>query len=396
MSVLYIGSIYPTGCIEKLSEAGSEIDFAAETFQLSLLEGLCEYYPELKIVTAPNISHYPKIKIKHFEPQEFDLSFSRLKHYFTGFSNISYKKAFSKFWRIRKYVQENIDKDRENIIIIYGVHTPFLISLFGLKKSKYKSCLIVPDLPEFMSENKNIIYRAAKKIDRIIINFSLRYIDSFVLFSPHMKKYLPIKEKKWIHIEGIFNTKTVIEDNITKEEHKTILYTGNLSERMGIKDLLSAFSMIKDKNYRLWIRGNGICKDDVINASNTDSRIKYIPPLSKRDLLILQKKATVLINPVFPSKTFTKYFFPSKTMEYMASGTPTLMYRLGCLPKDYYPYLYFMEDESVDGIKNKLIDICEKSDDELKSFGQKASNFIINEKNEKKQAGKISKFITDL
>ena len=80
----------------------------------------------------------------------------------------------------------------------------------------------------------------------------------------------------------------------------------------------------------------------------------------------------------------------------MASGTPTLMYRLGCLPKDYYPYLYFMEDESVDGIKNKLIDICEKSDDELKSFGQKASNFIINEKNEKKQAGKISKFITDL
>ena len=158
---------------------------------------------------------------------------------------------------------------------------------------------------------------------------------------------------------------------------------------MGIKYLLEAFSMIPNTDYRLWIRGNGTCLNDVKEAAEKDSRIQYIEHLSKDELLKLQRRATVLINPVFPSQTFTRYFFPSKTMEYMASGTPTIMYKLDCLPKEYYPYLYFFEDESIEGIRDKILEICSKSQFELDTFGKAASEFIIKEKNELKQSKKV-------
>ena len=147
--------------------------------------------------------------------------------------------------------------------------------------------------------------------------------------------------------------------------------------------------MISNPEYRLWIRGNGACLNDVKLAAERDSRIKYIEHLSKDELLKLQKKATILINPVFSSQTFTRYFFPSKTMEYMASGTPTVMSKLACLPKDYYPHLYFFDKESIEGIRDKIIEICEKTQSELEEFGKAASEFIIKEKNEMKQSKKI-------
>ena len=396
MSVIFIGSIYPPGSIEKLKISGSIIDYASETFETSLLQGLCEYYPQLKVITAPTISTYPKIQEKKFDGYEFELPYSKEKHCFTGFSNISYKKMFTKILRTQRAIEDALDEGNDNIIIVYAVHSPFLLALCGINRRKYKSCLVVPDLPEFMSDNSKLFYRFAKKIDGFFIRYALRCIDSFVLFSPHMQERLPIKKKPWVHMEGIYNSQIELNEKVEKAREKVILYTGNLQRRMGISKLLEAFSLIPDPEYRLWIRGDGANLNEVRQAAEIDPRILYIEPLSKVELLRLLKKATVLINPVFSSQKFTRYFFPSKTMEYMASGTPTIMSKLACIPQEYYPFLYFFDEESVEGIKNKIVEVCEKPSVELEAFGKAASNFILKEKTEIKQSEKIVDIINQL
>ena len=393
MSVIYVGSIYPEGMIDELKGMGSSIDFAAETFQTSLLQGLCGYYPNLKVITAPNISAYPRVKKLSFKKEEFSLPFSGRKHLFAGFSNIPGIKHLSKCLRIRRAIKKSMDAGDDNTIIVYGVHSPFLLALCGIKKSRYKSCLIVPDLPEFMSGNKSRLYLFGKKVDGWFIRLGLKKIDSYVLFSPHMKERLPIGDKPYAHMEGIFNTAGMIDEHVEKEKYKTILYTGNISRRMGIPNLIEAFRLIPDPDYRLWIRGNGECKGMVLQAMKEDNRIVYFDPMPKSELLRLQKKSTALINPVFSSQTFTRYFFPSKTMEYLASGTPTIMAHLACLPQDYESHLFFFDDESVEGIKNKIVEVCEKPQAELYAFGKAAAEFIQTEKNEKKQASKIVELI---
>ena len=111
--------------------------------------------------------------------------------------------------------------------------------------------------------------------------------------------------------------------------------------------------------------------------------------MSAKELSELQKKATVLINPVKPAEEYTRYFFPSKTMEYLASGTPTIMYKLDCLPHDYYNHIYFVENETVEGLRNTIINVCSKPKEELKAFGKQASEFILEKKNPTAQASKM-------
>ena len=80
-------------------------------------------------------------------------------------------------------------------------------------------------------------------------------------------------------------------------------------------------------------------------------------------------------------------------MEYLASGTPTVMCHLPAIPKEYDQYIYYITDESSKGIKNKLIEVCEKPQIELDEFGRKAAKFIREKKNSKKQSQKISDMI---
>lgn len=395
MNVIYVGFIYPTKKIEELKAMGSSIDFAAETFQTSLLQGLCEYYPQLRVFTAPNISAYPRVRKIFFKEEEFLLPFSGVRHLFTGFCNLPGVKHISKWFRVRKAIKQALVKGEENIIIIYGVHSPFLLALCGIKRNSYKSCLIVPDLPEFMSGKSNNLYLLGKKIDGWFIRKGLKYIDSYVLFSAYMKERLQIGKSPWTQIEGVYCDDVQV-GSIRKEHCKTILYTGSLSRRYGIMDLIEAFSRIEKNDYRLWICGSGDALEEIQKHQQRDNRISYLGMLSKREVRTLQKRATLLINPRHSTDEYTKYSFPSKTMEYMASGTPTLMSHLASIPEEYKPHIFFFDDESVEGIKNKIVEVCEKPQAELDAFGEAAAEFIFTEKNEKKQTAKIVQLLDSI
>ena len=83
-------------------------------------------------------------------------------------------------------------------------------------------------------------------------------------------------------------------------------------------------------------------------------------------------------------------------MEYLASGTPTMMYRLGCMPKEYDEHVFYVDDERVETLRDKLIEICEKPQTELNAFGAKARNFILTEKTPFILCGKIVDLLKSL
>lgn len=388
---MYVGFYYPdSNMIDDLLKAGSVVDFPGYTFQGALLSGLDEYYPDMKVISSGYMSVYPKNKNIRFKRQYFSHKGGEAKRdVFTGLLNLPGVKEISKLIRIRKEIKKSLVKEEENVIICYEAHTPFLLAIASLRKKVTKTCLIVPDLPDFMSGRKTWWYLWAKKIDKKLIDFAMKSFDCFALFSLHMKERLKIGNKPWVQLEGIYKENANIGE-VEKETFKTILYTGNLSERTGIKDLLDAFKMIESPDYRLWIRGNGeVMKPEILRRQKEDKRIVYFEPMSKEEVLRLQRKATVLVNPIRPSQLQTRYFFPSKTMEYLASGTPTIMYKLDCLPEDYYSHVYFVEKETIESLRDKLMEVCEKKNAELAAFGRSAQEFILNEKNPAKQAGKI-------
>lgn len=192
-------------------------------------------------------------------------------------------------------------------------------------------------------------------------------------------------------MEGIFNPEFE-EKPIEKEKCRTIMYTGGVFRHRGTDLLLEAFSGIKNPNYRLWIRGNGDLQHKIQEMAKQDNRITYFEPMNREDLLELERRATVMVNTT-PPQDFTKYFFPSKNMEYMASGTPTIMFRLGCMPKEYNQFLYYVDLDDANSLREKLLEICEKPQNELDEFGNRARKFILENKNPEVQCGRIIDFL---
>ena len=99
--------------------------------------------------------------------------------------------------------------------------------------------------------------------------------------------------------------------------------------------------------------------------------------------------ATLLVNPRPTDEEYVKYSFPSKTMEYMASGTPVLTTRLPGMPAEYYPYVDFIDEETPEGIARALKRVLSRSEGELFSRGMDARAFILKTRNNLVQAEKI-------
>ena len=398
MNVIFLGNVYPNDReAEIIRHSKKGVDNAANNLQSALLVGLDYYYPNLKVITLPAIKSYPLnyTKIK-FKKSIFSHKLNT-KDYCVGFINIPLIKHISRYFNSLKEIKDIIQSDEETIIIIYSIHSPFLKAIYELKKqnSKLKTCLIVPDLPQYMSDNKNLIYRILKNTDAFLIKKYLKEIDSFILLSDNMANILSIGNRPWTRVEGIFSGK-LIDTKYDQKDLKIILYSGTLAKRYGIANLIDAFCTIDKSNYRLWICGEGDYKQQIINKLKIDNRIKFWGQIPFKEILKLQKQATVLINPRTSEGEYTKYSFPSKTMEYLASGTPCIMHRLPGIPSEYFEYVIVAEKEDSEGLKKTIIEVCSKDTSELKKIGDRASKFILDNKNPVVQVKKIYDIINKL
>ena len=100
----------------------------------------------------------------------------------------------------------------------------------------------------------------------------------------------------------------------------------------------------------------------------------------------------LLVNPRPTDGSFTRYSFPSKNLEYMASGTPLLTTKLPGMPAEYAAYVYFFKDESVEGMSATLKELLSKPAEELHQKGMTAKKYILDNKTEIEQARKILGF----
>ncbi len=73
----------------------------------------------------------------------------------------------------------------------------------------------------------------------------------------------------------------------------------------------------------------------------------------------------------------------------MASGTPVLTTVPPGMPKEYYPHVYLMPDESPEGIAKALEEVLANSDEALFQKGSGARRFVLEEKNNVIQAKKL-------
>ena len=341
---------------------------------------------DISVISTPRIEWFPKCRVKRVRKISF--SIGNAQGIMTGFLNIG---IVSLLFRKKNFINccKNwafSNKEREIRIIVYSLNSTFLKAVIAIKRiiRSAKVCIIVPDLPIHMSNYKWPI-SFFKKRDVLRIEKLRKNVDYYCLYSLQMAKELNLKSNQFVVTEGFVDKQKI---NLIKKtaftDRRICLYAGGLNPKYGIQMMIDAFANISC-NCELHIYGN----KEQMNNFILNENVKYMGMLSPDEVFQKMRESDLLINPRPSSLELTKYSFPSKTFEYMASGTPCVMCKLPGLPTEYLPYIYIFDDETVEGFRNKIEFILKQSNEELAEQGNKAAWFLFENKTTDNQLKKM-------
>ncbi len=241
---------------------------------------------------------------------------------------------------------------------------------------------IVTDLPDMLG---------GSRLSKGLANFVTRHCTGYVLLTEAMNGYLNKDGKPYVILEGHADI-TMAEKRPAMEKKlrpRVCFYAGGVSKQYGLGNLVEGFRLAKLPDTQLHIYGPGDYVPELQEIAAQDESIFYGGMLLSSEIVEKELEAALLVNPRPTDAEYVKYSFPSKTMEYMASGTPVLTTVLPGMPREYHPYVYLLEDESAQGIAAKLTEVLQNSDECLFQKGMEARNFVLTQKNNVIQGKKI-------
>jgi glycosyltransferase involved in cell wall biosynthesis len=256
---------------------------------------------------------------------------------------------------------------------------------------------VVPDLPRLVTtygKIKNPVRRLGARILGASTQWVQQWFDGYIFLAPAMNDAINKRCKPFVIVEGLIDAAVIAPDAPReKAPGKVVMYAGTLHERFGIRTIVEAFQCPELGDVQLWILGNGDYQEHVRRASAAHPNIVYKGAVSRAETLRFERMATLLVNPRPSADELTKYSFPSKTIEYMASGTPLLTTRLEGIPADYSDHLYWFDDESVPAMARRIAEILAQPIEAIETFGAHARTFVLGSKTATMQARKILSLI---
>lgn len=399
MNILYFGSYCDKEWFSKvIDKSKSPFQVAQYSFEEALINGfnmLNDINLDLNYIFLEN--YYPKGQFLYIKKQKKEIE-KKLMLTYIPIINLPILKeiymVFQGFLFTSKWAINN-HKNNKKIILTSFNYTPFALGTYLASKIfKIKRVNIFTDLSSDIlnrrKKNMSFVKRLILPIYKRVIRFIERSYDGYILFTEPMNEIVNPLDKPYIIIEGIYNNNLDLTD---VPKRSAVMYAGTLAFDYGVKSIIDAFKSINSDDLELWLFGDGDMKDYIIEQCEQDNNIKYFGFRPRDEVFYYEKKASVLINVRNPKDLYTKYSFPSKTFEYLVSGTPFISTKLKGIPEEYYSYIFTVNSTDTEEIKNKIEEILAMKRSELIKRGLKARKFILREKTSEVQIEKIIKFI---
>lgn len=354
MADVFVGFFYDE---EKESELLSiskvGISAAANQYQTGFLDGLTG---EVEILTTLSTGVYPRRNRRLVFKKETTLC-EQGRVTYLPFINLYGIRDWMFKRGLYRSLARIIRRQEHATVYVYSLNTVFETVMAKIKRKfgeKVSYCLIIPDLPGTYGIMRKGIKGIKDRMDTKPKMELAGMADSYVFLTEAMAELFP--PKPYTVIEGFLPAESF--DYSNRRIPKTILYTGTLGEKFGMQTLLDAFAQIEDKEYQLWICGSGGMSERIKQAAAADPRIHFKGFLPKSEIAQLQTQCDVLINPRPDEGEYTKFSFPSKTMEYLLSGSKVVMHRLPGIGEEYYRYIRVIPDGEPATLAKTLADAC--------------------------------------
>lgn len=392
MNILMLTLMYPQDQLQEVSvNVKDKLQNQINSYQRAFVKGIrsnLEESEQLDILNCLPVGIFPlqyrKLILKSGLHDEG--SIQQL-----GCINLPWLKQKWRAFAAQRAIEKWAESDPANrTVLVYTQYLPYMQALHQAKKRfpDLKAAVIVTDLPSEMglsSGRKGLLKALEDRMGQRSIAL-LRQMDGYILLTAPMADALQINGKPTEVIEGLILSDDAPVPEASPSSKPFFLYTGTLESSLGIPEMLAAFEEMPE--YELWICGHGSMNAQIEEYASRCPNIRFFGFVPQQEALTMQASAAALLNPRQPSGIFTKYSFPSKTLEYMRSGKPVLCCRLEGIPSDYDPYLCYM-DEGKEGIIRSVRSLMRLEQGERIRLGQEAREYVLKHKNPHVQCRKL-------
>lgn len=284
--------------IEKCLEGASP---AAGRFLNNLIEGL-------------NHNHVDVEKCIYIASPILDKSiFEKVKEEESAYFIFKDRYILPSVLKYRRQVMDNVHSG--DVVIFYNMFYAYFGLADKIKRRNAKPILLFADYTEAEDEKS--------KIRKIFANLCMKEFKKFdyvISLSNTNKKYWNSDAKVMIMRGGInFEYFRKIKEPIYDKKIR-IMYAGLLSEVTGVDKFLGAIPKVRHQNIEFYISGKGPLEPQVVEAAKKDERIHYLGFLDEREYFEKLNKMNIFINPRNMLLGENRNNFPSKTLEYLATG----------------------------------------------------------------------------
>lgn len=401
MNILMMTLLYPEDDMEEtLQNARDKMQYQIHNYQRAFEKGIRGHLRPRETLTLLNSL---PVGIFPFQYRKLFLRGGERDHHTIrslSCVNLPWIKQRMRYKQAAFQLQKWLLEAPENrTVLIYTQYLPYMKAVAKVKQRfpDLKAALIVTDLPKewgLASGRTGLM----KRLEDHFADQSLKLcqaMDGYVLLTEPMAEVLRIEGKPRIVLEGLILEKA--EDPkpaLAPQERFTVLYTGTLEPDLGIEELLNAFERMPEAE--LWICGQGSMGERVRSCAEKRENIRYFGFVAQKEALALQARASALINPRQPNGMYTKYSFPSKTLEYLRSGKPVLCYRLEGIPHDYDPYLRYIQQPGSEGICQAVRGVMALSPEEREEIGRRGRDYVLAHKNPHVQCERLMTLLRNL
>lgn len=396
-NIIWIGTYADDEYLSQIKE-NTYVQYAANRVQGYYIDALLKEKTDIDVVSALVTVPFPASKQIMLPYHKEEKGATVWNAPFLNVKYISILSQIKALFKLFSKVEKEVDFE-DAIVVVYSMRIPYLKLAHKIKK-KYPNVTvinIVPDLPDFMSTEKSLVRSVLMKHNKRVLAKEQKHVDGFVLYAETMAPALNIPKEKCIVIEGLIPLpEQTTDEEKTKNAKNICLYAGGVYKEYGVEALVEGFIEADIPDAELHIYGPGAYTEEISRLSKTYPQLKYMGCVDSDTAYKKMKEADLLINPRSPKEEFTKYSCPSKTFEYMLSGTPVAMTRLEGIPKEYFDYVYPIENASKEGIAEMLKIVFAETDEERCEKAKSAKEFLIKNKNSDIQAKRLLEFADKL
>lgn len=397
VQVLYIGYALPAG------ELGQWLgpSVAGNKMECGIISGLHrEFGAGLRVLTIVPIAHYPREKKIYLQQRRFQID-EEIVATAIPLINMPIIKQLSVIWSLRRAIADWLRgaQDARRVIITYNAAGMISIPLrlATRRRAVTKVCLLAD--PPLDLYNERGLKGLLKRFDNHLFARGLHKYDAVVAVNEEAAKdYAP--GKPYLIVNGGYAPDDTADgqgapDGIPLPPGTVkLLFAGALTDYNGIGLALTVMERLSD-NYRLYLFGDGPWRERVKKRAREDPRLIYGGTVPNSSIRALQTRMDVLLNLRMTADPISRYSFPSKILEYMASATPVISTRVNALADGYERYLYFLEEETPQALR-ELIEAVVACKGKARAKALAAREFVLRHMTWEAQSAKIADFIRGL